>query len=77
MTNPYVVALFTDRPNILMQVRVSKSSTEFVNQMVSALKEKQIDYITFCRNYQNCITLYHFMLHWLGKDDTIPAAWVS
>jgi len=44
MTNPYIVALSPDRPNILLKVRGSKSLTEFANQMASALKEKQIDY---------------------------------
>jgi len=47
MINPYVVALSTDRPNILMQVQGSKSSTEFVNQMVSTFKEKQMTILSF------------------------------
>ena len=75
LSDPLVVAVTCNRPNILLQVQPKEKLEQFSMFMSQQMIEKKLDYpktIIFCQNYQDCSNLYLSLVEHLGKDKTYP-----
>jgi ATP-dependent DNA helicase RecQ len=75
MKKPDIVSVVPNRPNVTYWVREKKSIEDVFSPVVQQLLEKQktmAKMIVFCRTYDDCVRLYRFFQHSLGKNFTFP-----
>ena len=75
MTNPVVISVSPDKPNIKYHATVKTTVINAFQELLQKLKDHGRTVprvVIFARTYEHCTMLYRFFKHGLGKDFTFP-----